>query len=290
MTTISPAPWEGLYGILDFRHYNNVFYSKDSKYARTEPSFHVTTRIGKTFYDGKIDVSGLFGLVKIPDTQKVFSRRPEVEVDFYPLRGAYGNIVQYSIAELPFSDSGYDKDAQDPEQQGSVYTVGLSGTLTHSFLDGTTSPLFSVDTWTKLYSRRRFIDKEDREGDRDREFFLQRSEDGEPVEDSHHPMYLQAMAGVSYSPSFLRSFTLEPLAYYQSFFQPKYFRDAEGNVDYRYGAERTSFYRIRAQYRMSESVLLINDFYHYYDGLFSRQAANPEERRFRNIARLVYYL
>jgi hypothetical protein len=290
MTTSSPFSSEGWYGILDFRHYNNVFYTEQGRYQKTEPSFHVTTRLGKTFYEGKLDISGLFGLVKVPETQKVFARRPEVEVDFYPVRGVYGNIVQYSIAELPFSDSEYDKEAKDPEVQGSVYTVGLSGNLTYSFFDGTLSPIASVDSWTKLYSRRRYIDEEDDEGDRDRDFFLKMSDEGEPVEDTQHPLYLQTMAGFSYSPPFLRSVTIEPLAYYLSHFRPRYYQDEEGNVDYRYAAERTSFYRLRAQFKIAPDVLLINDFYHYYDGLFSGQTASSQDRRFRNIARLVYYL
>jgi hypothetical protein len=149
------------------------------------------------------------------------------------------------------------------------------------------------DFWTELYSRKQTRQRRDREdGDH-----YAATEDEQPSndnaenrEDTALKLYSEYMMGMSFTPAFERSATIEALAFYDSDFLPEYEVSEDGEESQVYKAKRTSHFRLRLQFDANERWTLMNDFYHFYDGLFKSQTVGVgmEDRRFRNIMRISY--
>lgn len=90
-----------LYGRLQMRYHLSTYYDKDDYVDKQEVAAHVRMRFGSTFYRGKLDLFGSVGFLKLPKTRKVIQRRPEIELDYYPFFGRWGQIALYNIVELP---------------------------------------------------------------------------------------------------------------------------------------------------------------------------------------------
>jgi hypothetical protein len=277
-----------IYALVDLRHYNNVYGSAEQ--SRTEPSVHLTSRVGRLMMGKSLDISVLFGAIKVPNTKKIIARRPEVELDFLPLQWGWGYLVQYAIVELPFSESDYDASIADPANQGSVWTVGLSTVNELPLGADNFRSIFGLDGWTKSYSRRQYVDANDALPE-DRQYFLDRDEAGEkPVEDDVYPLFTQAFLGLAYNPSFLSPLWLETRAHLLTHFVPRYFEsEVDDHVGAKHVTEKRSFFLFRARLHLTQRMQFLNDFYYFHDGYFEAAVKDPAERRIRNLGRVVYF-
>lgn len=281
-----------LYAYVELRHHLNSYYDQKNVRTKQEPTLHARAKIGSTFNNGVIDAFATLGVIKGSETQQVVQRRPEIEADIYLFSGKYGQIVQYNIARLPFSDAKYDSENDDASKQGTIYMIGIAPTLVLPIdIYGSSLKLKSgFDYWTELYSRKQMrSNRREREDDH---FAATDSEESTSEEngkeDTALKLFSEYTAGYSVTPAFSRALTLEALAFYDSDFLPKYKVNEEGEEEQTYSAKRTSHYRIRLQYDANEKWTLMNDFYHFYDGFFKSQTVGDVDRRFRNIMRVSY--
>lgn len=284
------------YGTAEVRHHVNTYYDQAGFYARQEPSTHVRLQLGAQFYEGLIDAYATLGVFKIPETQQIMQRQPELAFDLYPYRGQYLTVLQYNLLQLPVKEAATapvsedDRSSETQATRGTVYTIGLAPTFKVPVPVGSTRVDFKggFDGWTRLYSRRQYVEGMSDEDDEGR-FGLSTGAadtgDQEPIEDYAMHYRSQILAGAAIEPSMTKGFTGELTAHHHSRFDPRYVRDQEGTVDYEYGATRYSYYRIRLRYELTERLAITNDFYHFFDGAFQAKR-DGDDRRFRNIMRL----
>lgn len=284
------------YGTTEMRHHLNTYYDAEGAYNRQEPSTHARLQLGAQFYEGMLDVYTTLGVFKIPETQQIMQRRPEVALDYYPLRGEYVALLQYNLVQLPVKQSATipmseDERAEAALDPGTVFTLGLAPSVKVPFVafDSRFDLKAGLDGWTRMYSRRQYLSNAkqpaDEDGGDDADPFALSTVDGEPIEDGALHYRSQVMSGVGFAPSGFKPFTAEATAHYQSRFDPRYRRDEAGNVGHHYGVDRYSYYRARLRYEITERIAVTNDFYHFFDGAFEAKREG-EDRRFRNIARL----
>ncbi|MBF0440534.1 MAG: hypothetical protein HQK54_01395 [Oligoflexales bacterium] len=275
------------YGLLDLRQYSETFYDNQNYLIRQPPHGEARLRLGAMYYEGMVDIYGTLGAIKVPSSQKVIQRRPEVEVDYYPISGEYGHIVFYNIVELPFSEGEFDRSNNVVSNQGTVASVGISPVIAIPTVIERNRFIFKIggDIWTKLYSRRQYVDTSEDVKEGNESLLLRRDESGEPYEDYASPLYLEGLAGFSFIPAFAGKSAFHMLAYALNEFKPKYYEES-GVVKERYGAERSSYYQIKVKIAINDRIDLINDFYHYHKGFFEARVKGEDKARYTNVLRL----
>ncbi len=294
----TPGPAGGnWYGSIEVRHHANAYYDQSGDYARLDPSMHVRAQFGAQFYDGLVDTYATLGVFKETETQQVLQRQPEIAVDLYPLKNDYVKILQYNFVQLPVRQSNtsqkqVEEESVDEYNPSTVYTVGLAPTFKLPVnYNGTKIELkLGGDGWTRLYSRRQYIEgeshRDEADDDDDRLALNTPSESGdEPIEDYATHYQAQEFAGVVLSPAVARSFTAEATAHYHSRFTPIYTRSESGGTDYEYGVDRYSYARVRLKFDLTDRLALTNDFYAYHEGLFDGDRKG-DDRRYRNVLRM----
>jgi hypothetical protein len=285
------------YGTLELRHHINTFYDKQGYYHHQEPSLHARVQAGAQFYSGMVDAYLTFGVYKLPQTQQVLQRRPELALDFYPVRTTYFTLLQYNLIQMPYDQTQQDPESDEDTKTGTVYTLGVAPTGRLPFNAGSTKIELKagLDGWTRLYSRQQYVEGQELgaedEGDESRLGLDDAAEEpAEPIEDYALHYRHEAMAGFSVQPGFLPGLTGEATTNYHSSYDPVYTRNEEtGAVSYDYGVERHSYYRIRLAYAVTDRITIMNDFYNFFDGFYAgkREGVEREDRRFRNIARVM---
>lgn len=283
------------YGTAELRHHVNTYYDTEGYYSRQEPSTHVRMQLGAQFYEGMIDAYATLGVFKIPETQQIMQRQPELALDFYPLRGQYFTILQYNLLQLPVKSeatvpTNEDDRSYDPQSsESTIYTFGIAPSFKFPIAAGSSriDLKTGADAWTRLYSRRQYVEDTTYVADEDEgRLGLAAESDDEPIEDYAMHYRTQVLAGAAIEPGITKGFTTELTAHHHSRFDPKYTRDESGSIDYEYGATRYSYYRVRLRYEITERIAVTNDFYHFFDGAFQSKREG-EDRRFRNIARVT---
>jgi hypothetical protein len=298
----------GYYSTVEMRHHLNTYYDQEGYLATREPSMHLRLQLGLQLYGGLVDTYATLGIYKLPESQQVLQRRPELALDIYPVRNMYFTLLQYNLVQLPYKksdatnsdsiDVANDEEKSSDEVDGTVYTLGLAPTAKWPMALGSSilELKAGIDGWTRLYSQRQYTGNyndefDDEDGGR---FSLDESAKSseaagvkeEPIEDYAMHYQTQYMAGFAFKMGFFPDLSSEVTINHNSRFDPVYTRSEDGGVEYKYGADRYSFYRWRLQYEMSSRVSLINDFYHFHDGFFAGERSGSD-RRFRNIARIT---
>lgn len=285
------------YGSAELRHHLSTYYDEQGFYHHQEPSTHARVQLGTQMYDGKIDLYGTLGAYKRPMTQQIQQRKPELALDAYPYRDEYFTLLVYNILQFPVKSEGYlEEEERGYSGDGTAYILGFSPTA--KFRSVMQVPRVDLkvgfDGWTKMYSRKQytkdyrtasFDEADEGHGNALTNNDPNSSSDIEPIEDTALHYKLQGFVGASFGHSALRSMSIDLSTHYESDFTPVYERKEE-SVDYHYGVNRFSFYKIRLNWDLTETLSFANDFYHYYDGLFDDKRRG-EERRFRNVARLT---
>lgn len=287
-----------VYGTVELRHHINTYYDKQDYRTRQDPSFHARIKLGASFRQGFIDAYTTLGVIKGPQSQQLVQRRPEFEIDLYPLAIDYVQVVQYHLVELPFSNTEFaDEDSPDPESEGTAYSIGVapSVSLPVSLARSRLSWKAGVDVWTKLYSKPQYRGHNENEIREDDHFAAAPEEstneagnaDSQRRQDPALRYYSLYMLGVAIEPSFLNQLNFEASLFYDNRFVPNYV--SEDSDEYRYKPVRSSYYRLRAKFVITERTSVINDFYHFHEGFFEAKRRD-DHRRFRNIARISYQL
>ncbi len=276
------------YGSVEVRHHTNTYYDNQGLYNRQEPSVHTRMQLGAQMYEGRVDFYGTLGVYKRPLTQQIQQRKPELALDFYPLKSDLMTLLVYNIVQFPVRNPDYmhDEEREEEHGDGTTYIFGISPTMRfRSVMQVPKIDLkFGMDGWTKMYSRKQYTGEYivDDEGD-GRGSALTSNE--EEIEDTAMHYKLQGFAGASFNLLAIKDVLLEVTSHYQSDFRPVYER-IEDDVEYHYGATRFSFFKARLNWDLNPRVSLANDFYQYYEGFFDEKRAGIE-RRFRNVARLT---
>ncbi len=276
------------YGSVEVRHHLNTYYDNQGFYNRQEPSLHTRLQLGAQMYEGRVDFYGTLGVYKRPDTQQIQQRKPELALDFYPMKSDLLTLLVYNIVQFPVRNPDYrhDEEREEAHGDGTTYIFGMAPTM--RFRSVVQAPKIDLkvglDGWTKMYSRKQYTGEYsvDDEGDGHSAALTTNEEE---IEDTAMHYKLQGFAGGSISMAAVKDVMLEITTHYQSDFRPVYER-IEGDVEYHYGATRFSFMKARLNWDLSPRVSVANDFYQYYEGLFDDKRAGIE-RRFRNVARLT---
>lgn len=278
------------YGSVEFRHHLNTYYEKDGYLSGQEPTGHARLQVGSRFYQKTIDAYLTLGLFKRPSTLKVSQRRPELAVDFYPVRNLFVTVLQYNLVRFPVgSPSEAEDHLKEDRADGTVYLAGAAPTLRYPWMiqGHRIAVKTGLDVWTKLYSRRQYTEDFDREPVKEEpRFALEDGERKQKIEDYAPHFDGDAMAGFAWVPAFATDFGTEATVHYRNRFRPHYTVSGT-ETDYRYKAERFSYYRLRGEYHLTKRVSVVNDFYHFHDGLFTAKRKGEDNRRFRNIARIM---
>jgi hypothetical protein len=292
------------YATAELRHHLNTYYDSTGYYAHQEPSTHARIQAGAQLYEGFVDVYGTLGVFKIPRTQQVMQRRPELAADVHLLQSEYATIMQYNIVQFPIREEAAGPMAEDDKTDGFnagvVYTLGLTPTVKWPIptTAGKGEVKLGADGWTRVYSRRQYtedygpaFDGEDDGTGRDGLGLAPEGEDAgpgtdaEPIEDYAPHYQAQVFAGGSFASTLVRGSLAEVTGHYHSRFDPRYEVEADESVDYEYAVDRYSYYRVRLRYEINERLSVTNDFYHFHEGMFEAKRKG-DERRFRNIARV----
>ncbi len=279
------------YGSVELRHHLSAYYNETAQESQ-EPSAHFRGQLGFSLYDGFVDTYATFGFIKTPKTQQITQRRPELALDVYPLRHENLVIRQYNLVKFP-GDSVIPEGREDDDalRDGSIYLVGLSSLFKAPFLTalGDIEGVFGVDGWTKFYGNKQYLEEDEDSQERYRYGLTGEAQFEEPIEDYANRYYGLQMTGVKFKPNFLARTEIGTNAYYETLFYPVYETSGENVRSYHYGVERTSFYRLRLKYSVSEKVSLINDFYQFFDDFFASKRTG-DDRRIRNVARVIVRL
>ncbi len=276
------------YGSVEVRHHTNTYYDSQGFYNRQEPSVHTRMQLGAQMYEGRVDFYGTLGVYKRPLTQQIQQRKPELALDFYPLKSDLMTLLVYNIVQFPVRNPDYmhDEEREEEHGDGTTYIFGISPTMRfRSVMQVPKIDLkFGMDGWTKMYSRKQYTGEYivDDEGDGHGSALTSNEEE---IEDTAMHYKLQGFAGASFNLLAIKDVLLEVTSHYQSDFRPVYER-IEDDVEYHYGATRFSFFKARLNWDLNPRVSLANDFYQYYEDFFDEKRAGIE-RRFRNVARLT---
>jgi hypothetical protein len=283
------------YGTVEMRHHLNTYYDEQGFYHHQEPSTHGRVQLGAQLYDGRIDFYGTLGAYKRPATQQIQQRKPELALDAYPVKSDYVTLLVYNILQFPVRNDDYlEEEERGYTGEGTTYIFGVSPTVKFRSLMQVPriDVKFGFDGWTKLYSRKQYTNEYtyDYEDEERRGAALtddgQEAADQEDIEDTAMHYKLQGFVGTTLAHASLRDLSVDLTTHYESDFRPVYERQENESVDYHYGVDRFSFYKIRLNWEISPRLSFANDFFHYYDGLFDEKRTG-DERRFRNVARLT---
>lgn len=290
------------YGSAEGRHVMNDYYSETGERIRRDPAFHGRLQLGARFYGDRLDVSGAVGAVKMPASQAIYQKRPELLVDIYPIKGQYFNLMWYNMLQFPVRDSDRDPtefaDSDLYEQDArrgldaTVFTTGLAPVLKTEWrmFGGKYLVRAGADGWTKMYSKPLYVDESNSPGGEGVGLVSEAEEPADkPFEDRAMRYVHQESLAVGWTPSFLSSLSVDVGAHIESRYIPEYFRDEVGGWDYRYKPERVSFWRTRLALDLGQSVSLHNELYTFRNGFFAENRVN-DERRFRNVVRLAVKL
>ena len=297
----SPPLMSGFYGNLDIRHTSNDYYDEEGQLLKQEPAMHAKLRLGGNFYNRTLDVSLGVGAAKLPGTQRVYQKRPDVTVDMYPYRGSFLNLMFYGSALFPVRAEDLDPteyadgDRHDRDYRraidATVISVGLAPNVKfeQALAVGRASIILGADLWTRMYSKPIYISESD--GSRD----LGLVEAGSPVidepfEDRAMRYVQQASIAVGFVPAILSKLHGEIAGYSESRYLPRYYySDASDTWSYTYSPERISFTRFKLDYDLTSATTLSNELYFFRNGFFAQDRIN-DQRRFRNIIRLAIKL
>jgi hypothetical protein len=297
-TPLQPA---GFYGLLDFRHTANEYYDESGELLRVDPALHGKLRMGGNFYNRFLDVSVGVGAAKLPASQRVFQKRPDVTVDVYPYRSHLLNLMIYGNALFPvkaedldpteFADGDrYDRDYRRAID-ATVISVGVAPNmkLEGSYSVGRPSIVVGADVWTRMYSKPLYIS----ETDGSRELGLLATDSPiveKPFEDRAMRYVHQESVAIGFSPAVLPNLRAEVAGYSESRYLPEYvYNKTSGSWNYWYVPERVSFTRFKVEYELTQSTTISNELYVFRNGFFQEDRVN-DQRRFRNIARLAVKL
>lgn len=296
--SIKPA---GFYGLLDLRHTSNDYYDEHGNVLRRDPAVHGKLRIGGNFYNRSVDVSLGVGAAKLPASQRVYQKRPDVTVDVYPMRGNIFNLLIYGNAVFPvraedldpteFADGDrYDRDYRRAID-ATVIAVGLAPNfkLERSLAVGRPTVTVGADVWTRMYSKPVFVSELD--GSRDLGLISPGSPTvREPFEDRAMRYVHQETIAVGFTPAVWPFMQGEIAGYVESRYLPQYtYSEATDSWSYSYTPERISFTRFKLELDLTNSTSISNELYFFRNGFFA-QDRTGDQRRFRNIIRLAIKL
>lgn len=306
IVTFGEFPHPSLYSSVEFRHHVNTYYNRDNNLTKQEPSFHGRLTLGSKFYGGALDTYFTLGMIKQPQTQQILQRKPELAIDVTPFKHENLQTVWYNTLLFPVKESdGEDSDQESKRDsfenrvgsaEGTTYILGVALVASNKSPvgDGWITPRLGLDGWTKMYSRKQYVSKEESVGrgdEREPRYSLAKtSNEGaeDKIEDTALHYATQLFASIGFSPGFFNPLNFDLGVYFDNRFIPVYMR-TETNIEHHYAVDRTSHYKLRAQWDISPAWTIMNDFYHFHVGYF-QQKTTGEDRRFRNILRLAYKL
>lgn len=290
------TPLGAFYGLVEMRQRSEDYFDPQGD-ERTNGSVETLAQLGSQYYGGALDMFLTFGAYKDRKTLQLKQNQPTAEIDVTPVAGTYGTICQYTIASLPYQRQD---PSSDTGKDGVTYTIGLAPTIMFPMTSesGVFTPKAGLDGWTMLYSRQQSATVSPRETDH---YSLDGSDEhggapnGGQVEDYAQEYHTEVMAGFSFQPAFSKAVSAEFNGYYDTAYVPRYQeiiddRTGETSVGYVYGAERTSRYRVRLAYAVTDRLTVINDFYHYHEGFFSTKVRDDDQPRMTNLVRVNYKL
>lgn len=279
------------YGNIETRHHIDSFFNKNDKTVYELPSVEVRNQWGVLLYHDYLDVFLTLGAKKYSNTQQIIQRRPEINLDYYLAKNNIFRLRTYLNLKLPYQNNEpaeyldkLDRWDQELYKDGSITKIGLSATASFGFNFSmlTLTPNLGTDLSTRFFSQKQYLDPELIEYTENSAG--SRAENSE-IEDTVSRLKLNQFFGTTIRFNNLPSIRNQVQINYTSQFFPKYIYH-NGYLDFKYIAERYSFYKLRTQMELSNKVSLINDFYHYHNGFFSAKRTGIQ-RRFRNVLRLT---
>jgi hypothetical protein len=295
------APLNGpakFYGYFEGKHVTSDYFDKENERLRRDPALHARLQLGMRLYDDKLDVSVVGGAVKLPASQAVFQKRPELMVDLYPIKSKHFNLLWYNALQFPvretdrdpteFAESDkYDRDALRGID-ASTLTIGIApiAKVEWAMIGGKYQARAGGDAWTKLYSKPLYVDDSNGEGGSSVGLVAKGERmDDKPFEDRAMRYVHQESVALGWVPSLAPAVSFDLGAHIESRYIPRYYRGDTGNWEYTYDPERRSFWRTQIHVDLSHTWSLEHEMFVYRNGFFTADRID-EQSRFKNIIRI----
>ena len=275
----------------EIRHQTNTYHDLQNRYLHQDPSLHMVLRTGLHSLEDRLDGYLTVGFIKVPNTQKVIVRRPELGLDFYWWKERKFHISSFNLIKLPFSDGDFDDQNLIPRFQGAIFSPGIAAIFyprTH-LSAGELGFTSGVDIWGEFYSRRQFIDRKIDWIEENGNDLVEDRVQGQKMEAVKSPLFTRWFAGMVLRPVFFRELLIRATTYYDISHVPRYTFSHSGVIE-EYGKKIASFYLVKIEYKISDNFRIMSQFYQYYKDFFRDTVVGSEERRNRSILRLAWRL
>jgi hypothetical protein len=187
----------GFYGSIELLHVGNRYEASRDTLVRQDATGQSRLILGYKLPESNLDIYATLGAVKQPRSQQLVARRPEVEADLHFLRTSDYNLLGYAIHKIPWSEDPMDPELTLPQKHGSETLLGGRLTFGNQKVPSAPSIFFfgGADAWTKMFSRRQYVAKEDKET---QQFGLVQNSNGELVDDDMQHLHSEYHLGMGY--------------------------------------------------------------------------------------------
>ncbi|MCX6126657.1 MAG: hypothetical protein NTV34_18140 [Proteobacteria bacterium] len=287
------------YTVVEGRHVISDYVNKDEVRIRRDAAVHGKLQIGVRLYGDRLDLSAAGGAVKLPASQAIFQKRPEIVADVYAIKSQYVNVLWYNMLQVPVRESDrdpteyndtdlYDRDALRGID-ASVFTVGLAPVIKTEWrmFGGKYMARMGADGWTKFYSKPLYVDESnDSEGGGVGLIAKGTAPDEKPFEDRAMRYVHQESVALGWTPSMAPALLLDLGAHIETRYIPQYYRGETGGWDYTYLPERRSFWRAKVNFDLNQTWSIQDEVYFFRNGFFAENRVN-DDRRLKNTVRLT---
>jgi hypothetical protein len=276
----------GLYSNFEMVHLLDSYHDQEDLIVERAAATQARLVMGYASPGGKLEMFGTLGAIKLPNSQQVIERRPELEVDAYVEHNANLKLLTVAIAKAPFSDSTYDRQNNLVQHHGTIVQTGLRLLVEEQNIASLNwlGIYAGTEGFTNFYSRQQYVHSEPQYKD-EALSLVETPSSSEPIEDSKQHFNSEASMGFTLRPSWFSGLNADLAALWKRNFSPRYL-PVHGS-DEGFEIEERSSYRVRMKLQLSSDVEFQNEFQQHFGGAFSRRSPT-EEKRFSNVAKIAF--
>lgn len=288
-TTASVPALESAYSFLELRSYSEET-TTDDQVIRRRPITEIRSIIGSTFYQEKLDVFATLTAFK-PSRSTQFKRgNSQIEAEYRLLRGTYGSLVPKASVVFPEFENDGNNYGNIGFYSEALYPVSLGGNSQLTLISSAQGLMRQAGQGPEKMEFRT-----DKPKTSDRGTYLTAPEtteyDDQPFGEDR-PEQEHASYETEYSAGFLVSFKSVGINFSARFygfrdFNPTYrypSAASEGGTEEEdiffagYRASNMSLSRYLVSFKLSPTITIYNDFYHFFDGIYEKGRTNEGPR------------
>jgi|GEM_PF-1266080 len=276
----------GLYSSFEMVHLLDSYHDQEDFLVERSAATQARLVMGYASPGGKLEMFATLGAIKLPNSQQVIERRPELEVDAYIENNANLKLLTVGIAKAPFSDSTYDRQNNLDQHHGTIVQTGLRLLVEEQSISSLNwlGIFAGAEGFTNFYSRPQYVHTKPTHKDESLSL-VEPADTSEPVADSKQHYNSEASMGFTLKPSWFNGMHTDIAALWKRDFTPRYL--AIDGQEEGFEIEERTCYRLRLKWQLSTDVEFQNEFQQYFSGTFSKRVPS-EERRYSNVAKVAF--